>query len=827
MLPSTSSPSAKIWVGLLTVLLLLSLNTAVSLLGSYRLTQLRERVEHIHAELLGIARIYSTAVDAETGQRGYLLTGEERYLEPYRQALSRVDQEREQLQSLLADDPAQQPRLQQMNQDIVGILAELRDTIELRKTKGFEAAIAVVTADRGKRSMDQMRALLTEMEQEEQDVLAKVQAKAVMHNRIMISTFVLASSLAGLGLIAVLYRLPRELREQQLAEERFRSMVEAAQTGMVMVDQTGAMLMVNKLVEQQFGYPREELLGRKIEMLMPERYRTQHWDQRSRFSHTPTARTMGAGLDLSGLRRDGTEFPVEIGLNPIQTPEGVQVLASIVDITERRQSERAIRHSEERYRRLVEVSPDAIFVNRGDRIVFINDQGVKLFGANSPDDIVGKSPLELIHPDDYAAVRARIQQLVEGRETVPLVEEKIVRLDGRVVDVEISAARFIDHEGMGIQVVLRDISERKRADQTLQKERDFIDAVLETAGALVVVLDRDGRILRFNRACEQTTGYSSEEVVGRHAWDLFVIPDEVDAVKAMFERLRGGEPRNDYENYWKGKDGSLRRISWSNTVLTDPNDKVDYIVAAGLDITDLKHMQEQLRKTERIAELGTLASGMAHEIGTPMNVILGRAEYLLQRVTDEGTKRGLATIVTQVERITKVMNQLLAFARRKTPERRAVDLGQTIDDSLEMFHERMTHSRITVEKVIEANMPSVRADQDQLIQVLINLVMNSIHAMPEGGRLRLSLACEDSHVRLGVSDTGHGMPEEIRSKVFEPFFTTKDFGKGTGLGLTVVKGIIEEHGGSITVESAVDKGTTFWIRLPLDEAETASVKRET
>ena len=461
MLPSTSSPSAKIWVGLLTVLLLLSLNTAVSLLGSYRLTQLRERAERVHAELLGIARIYSTVVDVETRQRGYLLTGEERYLEPYRQALSRVDREREQLQTLLADDPAQQPRLQQMNQAIVGILAELRDTIELRKTKGFEPAIAVVTADRGKRLIDQMRALLTEMEQEEQRLLAKVQAKGVMHNRIMISTFVLASFLAGLGLIAALYRLPRELREQRLAEERFRSMVEAAPTGMVMVDQTGTMVMVNKLVEQQFGYPREELLGQKIEMLVPERYRTQHWDQRSRFSHTPTARAMGAGLDLSGLRRDGTEFPVEIGLNPIQTPNGVQVLASIVDITERRQSERAIRHSEERYRRLVEVSPDAIFVNRGDRIVFINDQGVRLFGANCPDEIVGKSPLELIHPDDHAAVRARIQQLAEGRETVPLVEEKIVRLDGREVDVETSAARFIDHEGMGIEVVLRDISERK------------------------------------------------------------------------------------------------------------------------------------------------------------------------------------------------------------------------------------------------------------------------------------------------------------------------------------------------------------------------------
>jgi signal transduction histidine kinase len=169
------------------------------------------------------------------------------------------------------------------------------------------------------------------------------------------------------------------------------------------------------------------------------------------------------------------------------------------------------------------------------------------------------------------------------------------------------------------------------------------------------------------------------------------------------------------------------------------------------------------------------------------------------------------------------MNQLLAFARRRPVERRAVDLGEIVEDSLEMFQERIAHSSITVEKSIEVNLPSVHADRDQLIQVLINLVVNSLHAMPEGGRLRLSLTREGRHVCLGVSDTGHGMPEEICAKVFEPFFTTKDFGKGTGLGLTVVKGIIEDHGGTIEVESVVDKGTTFWIRLPLDKAPTAAI----
>lgn len=356
-------------------------------------------------------------------------------------------------------------------------------------------------------------------------------------------------------------------------EQQFRLIVEAAPNGMLLIDERGAIMMVNASALHQFGYERGELLGQSVEMLIPGPFRSDHRQHRAGFMKAPQARSMGGQRELFGLRKDGSEFAVEVGLTPIQTSKGMGVVASVVDISER------------------------------------------------------------------------------------------------------------------------------------------------------------------------------------------------------------------------------------------------------------KRLEMQLRRTERLAELGTLASGMAHEIGTPMNVILGRAEYLLQRAADDGMKKGLTTIITQVERITKVMNQLLAFARRRTPERRAVDLAKIVEDSLEMFQERIAQSRITVDTTIESSLPFVHADQDQLIQVLINLVMNSLHAMPEGGRLRLGLAREGDYVRLEVADTGHGMPEETRAKVFDPFFTTKDFGKGTGLGLTVVKGIIEEHGGTITLESAVEKGTTFTIRLPIDPAQTAGTSR--
>ncbi|HBH79729.1 MAG TPA: hypothetical protein DDY39_07880, partial [Nitrospira sp.] len=238
------------------------------------------------------------------------------------------------------------------------------------------------------------------------------------------------------------------------------------------------------------------------------------------------------------------------------------------------------------------------------------------------------------------------------------------------------------------------------------------------------------------------------------------------------------------------------------------------------DISERKRLQEQLRKTERIAELGTVASGMAHEIGTPMNVILGRAEYLMDRVTEEPIKKGLQTIITQVERITRVMNQLLSFARRKTPERGALDLKQVVEDSLEMFHERLTRSQIQLELLLADPCPMVLADADQMSQVMINLVMNAVHAMPNGGTLHVALAPELQMVRLTVADTGYGIPREVIKKIFDPFFTTKEFGKGTGLGLTVVKGIIEEHQGSIAVESQEGAGTTFTILLPMADNKT-------
>lgn len=240
---------------------------------------------------------------------------------------------------------------------------------------------------------------------------------------------------------------------------------------------------------------------------------------------------------------------------------------------------------------------------------------------------------------------------------------------------------------------------------------------------------------------------------------------------------------------------------------------------------DLRQSQEQLRQTERLAELGTLASGMAHEIGTPMNVILGRAEFLQRKTKDPDTAKGMQTIIDQVERITRIMDQLLTFARRRPIERRPVDLNKAVEDTLDVMRERLKRHRIEVTTALEPTLPKAYADPDQIGQVILNLAINALHAIGDEGTLRVGTSvvavlqgpdgASSDMIELSVTDSGHGIAPEDLDKIFNPFFTTKEVGKGTGLGLTVVHGIVQEHGGQIRVESEIQKGTTFRILLPI------------
>jgi PAS domain S-box-containing protein len=345
-----------------------------------------------------------------------------------------------------------------------------------------------------------------------------------------------------------------------------------------------------------------------------------------------------------------------------------------------------------------------------------------------------------------------------------------------------------------------------------------LEGIVQSAMDAIISVDEEQRVVLFNSAAESMFQCSAQEAIGQ-SLDRFVPARFRDAHKRHIKTF--------------GETGvTNRRMGALGRVYGLRSDGEEFPVEAAIsqagvdgrryftvilrDITESVRLQDQLHQAERLAEMGTLASGMAHEIGTPMNVILGRAEQLMRRTDDEAMRKGLATITAQVERITKIMNQLLTFARRKPGERRSVNLGQTLDDCLEVLQERVRRAGVTIESRYETTLRPVHvhADPDQMSQVFLNLFINAIHAMPGGGVLRISLERLNNHVKAVVTDTGHGIPEEDLPKIFHPFFTTKEAGKGTGLGLTVVHNIVQEHGGSITVESRPGQGTTFTITLP-------------
>ena len=743
------------------------------------------------------------------------------------------------------------------------------------------------------------------------------------------------------GAMAGQRRAEAELHRDKL---RFEGIVQSAMDAIITVDEGQKIVLFNQAAEDMFQWSAQDMLGRPLDRLIPERFRSAHAEHIREFGRSGiTTRQMGALGVIMGVRSTGQEFPIEAAISQIGVagmryytvilrditvrkrleqelaereallraiietePECVKVLAldgtvrtmnaaglamieaasnaevvgkdichlvavesravfrdlvrkagegaagrlefQIVgllgtprwldthvvplraadgritavlgvtrDVTEWKKSEQLLRQSEERYRRLLAVLPDAILVIRDNRILFANEQGLRLFGATSGEALLGKWVYDVIHADYHEPVAERIRHLLGGG-TVPEVEERIIRLDGAIVDVAVRSAQFRDQEGTGILIVLRDMTMRNVGEQRLRESQERLQSLLGAMEDVVWSSTLDLSAIHYvSPSVAQIYGRPAEEFVARPSLWLEVVhaDDRTLVEQAVRDLQTTGELDVEYRIV-RG-DGDVRWVHDRGRIINDKAGHPARIDGITSDITERKRLEAQLRRTERVAELGTVASGMAHEIGTPMNVILGRAEYLMERTKEESVKKGLQTIISQVERITRVMNQLLAFARRRPVEHRALDLRQTIEDNLEIFQERLSHSNISVETSFAESCPLVHADADQMSQVLINLVMNAIHAMPEGGTLRATLAPmpDRGMVTLTIADTGHGMPQEVIAKIFDPFFTTKEFGKGTGLGLTVVRGIIEEHGGTIQVSSEPGVGTILSIGLPI------------
>nr|MBI3612686.1 PAS domain S-box protein [Nitrospirota bacterium] len=466
---------------------------------------------------------------------------------------------------------------------------------------------------------------------------------------------------------------------------------------------------------------------------------------------------------------------------------------------------------------IVESAMDAIItINAKQRIVLFNPAAQRMFRCAATDAL--GQPIDRFIPERFrhahqGHVETFGQTRVTNRRMGLLGSVMGLRADGEEFHAEASISQFETSSGNFFTVIVRDITQRKHAETALQESEARFKAFMDNSPTIAFLKDTQGRYAYVNRPFETFLNKPAAAVLGKSVFEVWP-PDIAHQLHDRDAQTLVADTTIEHIEVIPDAQDTLRQWLVLKFPFRDASG-TRYVGGVGLDITHRRELEEQLRQTERLAELGTLASGMAHEIGTPMNVILGRAEYLMRKTQEEQTKKGLETIVAQVERITKIMNQLLTFARRRPSERRAMDLRRTIEDCLDILSERLARHRIKVDASIPPDLPQVHADPDLMSQVFLNLFINALHAMADGGTLCIVTESAGGLVSVKVADTGHGIPEEHLPKIFDPFFTTKEVGKGTGLGLTVVHGIMREHGGSITVESQKGQGTAFTLMLPV------------
>jgi PAS domain S-box-containing protein len=367
-----------------------------------------------------------------------------------------------------------------------------------------------------------------------------------------------------------------------------------------------------------------------------------------------------------------------------------------------------------------------------------------------------------------------------------------------------------------VMLLMDDITEREKLGEEVRRAERHLASVVDSAYDLVASMDAEARILTWNRAAERTSGFRPEEVKGQYLPGLCVEEDQQKMKSWLMQLTRGQFAKKSIEINLRTKGGEEVPISWVGSRMLNDERRTVGLVAVGRDLTERKRLEAQLIQSAKLTSLGVMAGGIAHEIRNPLAISSAAAQLLLERPEDEELREGaVKRIHSGIQRASYIIENLLKFAR--PPEERMVsmDIDEALEETLSLLANQLKVQQVELRKDLAPDLLPVVGNKSLLEQVFSNMILNACNAMPEGGTLTVATLATKAGVEIRFADTGVGVPPEHLVAIFDPFFTTMPVGKGTGLGLSISYSIIQQHQGTIEVESREGQGSTFIVRLPV------------
>ena len=636
----------------------------------------------------------------------------------------------------------------------------------------------------------------------------------------------------------------RKMAESALreSEQNLSGLMNNIADSVATIDESGTILSFNRAAERAFGYRAAEVIGGRVETLMPEPHASQHHRYLSSYLKGGNSAILGKGpRELEGKRKDGSTFPMELAISEMRIGERYIFIGAIRDITERIRTEGALRESEQKLRRVFESAAIGISTNDlAGHYIETNATYQNLLGL-SEDELRGKTFRDFTHPDDIEVEERAFDELLAGRMDSYQVDKRYIHKDGSPIWVNLNVALLKDAAGaiIGSLAIVEDITDRKRIEDELRISEARLAESQRIAGLGNWVWDIATNDLSWSDELYRIFGREPREFIASYPKFIAAIhpEDQTQVEEAVRQTLEEGEPYGvDHRVVWP--DGSIHAVYERGEVFFDAAGKPVRMSGTAQDITARKEIEEQLLQAQKMEAVGQLTGGVAHDFNNLLAVMMGNLELIGARVEADGAVGEMVGRgVKAAERGAALTHRLLAFSRKQTLLPTSIDLNQLVAGMSDMLR-RTLGETINIETGGAEDLWLCVADQPQLENALLNLAINARDAMPQGGRLKIetaniSLGDEltaaqvdvepGDYVTLTVSDTGSGIDEDTLTHVFEPFFTTKDVGKGSGLGLSMVYGFAKQSGGSAAISSILGEGSTVILYLPVLQAEADAI----